>query len=128
MIQSTLGEAATEELLKAGAALPLEAAIAEALAVGEASSIPHAVGESDSYPLSPAASLLTSRERDVLRLVATGRTDREIAEILFLSPRTINSHVASVLAKLGVSTRKVAVARAREQGWLPDGDWPPRYM
>jgi non-specific serine/threonine protein kinase len=126
-IRSTVGETATEKALKAGAALPLHDAIVEALAVGGESSTPLASGETDPFLLSPAAGVLTARERDVLRLVATGRTDREIAESLFLSPRTVNSHVASVLAKLGVSTRRDAVARAREQGWLPEGDWPPRY-
>jgi hypothetical protein len=41
---------------------------------------------------------LTARELEVLGLAATGRTDREIAEVLFLSPRTIHHHMANVLA------------------------------
>jgi non-specific serine/threonine protein kinase len=55
---------------------------------------------------------LTSRERDVLRLLATGRTDREIAEALFVSPRTIQSHVAHIRMKLAVGSRPEAAALA----------------
>ncbi|MFE2753274.1 ATP-binding protein [Actinosynnema sp. NPDC059335] len=48
---------------------------------------------------------LSPRERDVARLVAQGRTNREIAEVLFLSPRTVEQHVARALRKLGVASR-----------------------
>ncbi|WP_246256876.1 ATP-binding protein [Amycolatopsis anabasis] len=49
---------------------------------------------------------LSPRERDVARLLADGRTNREIAEVLFLSRRTVEQHVASVLRKLKVSSRQ----------------------
>jgi DNA-binding CsgD family transcriptional regulator len=55
---------------------------------------------------------LTSRERDVLGLLAEGRTDRQIAEALFISPRTVAMHVSSVLTKLGVPNRGGAAAVA----------------
>jgi DNA-binding NarL/FixJ family response regulator len=48
---------------------------------------------------------LTSRERDVLRLVAEGRANSEIAAALFLSVRTVEHHVASIYMKIGVSGR-----------------------
>jgi DNA-binding CsgD family transcriptional regulator len=48
---------------------------------------------------------LSPRERDVARLLAQGHTNREIAEVLFLSPRTVEQHVARVLRKLGVGSR-----------------------
>ncbi|MFB7652403.1 MULTISPECIES: AAA family ATPase [unclassified Streptomyces] len=48
---------------------------------------------------------LSPREREVARLVALGHTNREIADVLFLSPRTIEQHVAKVLRKLGVASR-----------------------
>ncbi|MFI2031272.1 helix-turn-helix transcriptional regulator [Streptomyces buecherae] len=48
---------------------------------------------------------LTPREREVARLVATGRTNREIADVLFLSPRTVEQHVARVLHKLNLTSR-----------------------
>ncbi|WP_405144716.1 AAA family ATPase [Sphaerisporangium sp. NBC_01403] len=51
------------------------------------------------------AGVLSQREREVARLVALGRTNREIADVLFLSTRTVESHVATVLRKLGVRSR-----------------------
>jgi DNA-binding NarL/FixJ family response regulator len=57
---------------------------------------------------------LTAREREVLRLVVIGQTDREIAGDLYVSLRTVNTHVAHILAKLEVSTRRAAAAWARE--------------
>jgi ATP/maltotriose-dependent transcriptional regulator MalT len=56
--------------------------------------------------------LLTARERQVLRLVAEGLSDREIAERLVLSPHTIHRHVANIRTKLGQSSRAAAVAHA----------------
>src|SRR5205814_10697914 len=53
---------------------------------------------------------LTPREQDVLSLIAEGRTDRQIAEALFISPRTVAMHVSSILAKLGVPNRGSAAA------------------
>ena len=73
----------------------------------------------------PAEALgLTSRERDVLRLVAAGRTNRQIAEELFISPKTASVHVSNILAKLGVSGRGEAAAVAHRLGLFPteDGD------
>ncbi|RGA00497.1 LuxR family transcriptional regulator, partial [Microbispora triticiradicis] len=48
---------------------------------------------------------LSQREKEVARLVALGRTNREIADVLFLSTRTVETHVATVLRKLGVRSR-----------------------
>ena len=59
---------------------------------------------------------LTAREVEVLRLVATGKTNRAIAGELFLSEKTIARHVANVCTKLGVSTRTAATAYAYEHG------------
>jgi predicted ATPase/DNA-binding CsgD family transcriptional regulator len=62
---------------------------------------------------------LTTREREVLRLLTLGHTDREIGEAFFISHRTVNAHVASILAKLGVSSRREAAALSRELGMPP---------
>jgi DNA-binding CsgD family transcriptional regulator len=58
-----------------------------------------------------AADGLTGREREVLLLVARGRTNREIAALLWLSPATVRTHLEHVFEKLGVNTRAAAVAR-----------------
>lgn len=57
---------------------------------------------------------LSERESEVLRLVADGLTDREIARALGISPRTVGRHVGSILAKLGVRNRSEAARRFRE--------------
>lgn len=59
---------------------------------------------------------LTAREREVLQLVAEGHTDREVANTLVLSPRTVNRHLSNILVKLNVSGRAAAVACAIRQG------------
>jgi DNA-binding CsgD family transcriptional regulator len=59
---------------------------------------------------------LTPREADVLRLVAAGKTNREIAAELFISEHTVARHLQNMFAKLGVSTRSAATAYAYEHG------------
>jgi DNA-binding NarL/FixJ family response regulator len=62
------------------------------------------------------AEKLTNREREVLKLLAGGRTQAEIAGTLFISPKTVAGHIQRVLTKLGVHSRAQAVALALEQG------------
>ena len=59
-----------------------------------------------------AAGLLTPREREILAWVARGKTNREIAGVLYLAPGTVRKHLDNVYAKLGVGNRAGAVARA----------------
>ncbi|HJU00816.1 MAG TPA: response regulator transcription factor, partial [Actinomycetes bacterium] len=61
---------------------------------------------------SRAGSGLTAREVEVLRLVATGRTNRVIAAELFLSEKTVARHLSNIFTKLGVSSRAAATAWA----------------
>jgi ATP/maltotriose-dependent transcriptional regulator MalT len=61
---------------------------------------------------------LTDREREVLGLVAAGRSNGQIATALFISPKTASVHVSNILAKLGAAGRGDEVALARERGWL----------
>ncbi|MGH8760030.1 MAG: helix-turn-helix domain-containing protein, partial [Burkholderiales bacterium] len=62
---------------------------------------------------------LSRRELEVLRLVATGRSNRAIAESLFISPNTAANHVRSILAKTGTANRTEAAAYASRHGLLP---------
>jgi DNA-binding NarL/FixJ family response regulator len=64
---------------------------------------------------------LTPRELDVLRLLAQGKTNREIAAALIVSAGTIKVHVEHIIAKLGVSDRTQAAVRALELGLLGAG-------
>ncbi len=64
---------------------------------------------------------LSQRELDVLNLVASGLTNREIAAALFISPETVKKHTGSIYAKLDVGHRTEAVARARELSLLDEG-------
>ena len=59
---------------------------------------------------------LTERERDVLGLVARGHSNAEIADRLFLSPKTVRNHISSIFDKLQVTNRAQAIVRAREAG------------
>lgn len=61
---------------------------------------------------------LTGRERQVLGLVAEGMRNRDIADKLVLSPRTIDHHVSAILRKLRADSRGAAVAEARRRGLI----------
>ncbi len=68
---------------------------------------------------------LTPREREVLELIANGRSNRQIAQRLYISEKTVSVHVSNILAKLGVGGRTEAAAVARRDGLL-DGLERPR--
>ena len=59
---------------------------------------------------------LTQREVEVLSLVAAGKTDREIAEELFIALRTVTTHVGNILNKIGAANRTEAASYATRQG------------
>ena len=108
-----LGEAAFAALQTQARTLTFIEVIDEALALVDAV---------DALPLAPPKfserELLSAREREVLALVATGRTNLQIADVLFLSPNTIKSHVTSLLNKLGADNRAQVVAIAAERGLI----------
>ncbi len=66
-------------------------------------------------PAKTGSALLTARELEVLRLVAQGRTNSEIGELLFISKKTASVHVSHILAKLGVSSRVQAAGLAHDK-------------
>jgi non-specific serine/threonine protein kinase len=110
--RAALGEAAFAAAWAAGRALPLERAVAEALDVGAA-------------PAGPPPGPLSPREAEVLRLLASGLPDREIAAALFVSVRTVEAHVARIFGKLGVRTRAAATAAAIAAGLVDSGRRTP---
>ena len=59
---------------------------------------------------------LTAREREILDLLADGRSNGEIAKSLFISPKTVRNNLSSVYAKLQVADRTQAILRARDAG------------
>ena len=107
--RAQVGETAWRAAWAEGRALSLDQAIAITQGIqvpvtisAGAPTVPHAAAA----PTYPAG--LTAREVEVLRLVAAGLTDAQVAERLYLSPRTVNTHLTSVYNKLGVSTRLAA--------------------
>jgi predicted ATPase/DNA-binding CsgD family transcriptional regulator len=106
LVREELGSAAFTVAWEAGHHMPVDRAVEEALGFA--------------LPASDTAGVrLTPREREILPLLAAGRTDREIGAILFLSHRTVENHVARLRAKLGVRTRAEAIRTARLSGLLP---------
>ncbi len=67
-------------------------------------------------PASPTFPELTEREREILKLIAEGHRNAEIAATLVLSPKTVRNHITNILSKLQVADRAEAVLRAREAG------------
>ena len=97
------------------------------LAAGQPLTIAMAALEDRSCALAPTTSPavsdpaqaagLTRREREVLRFLADGRSDREIAAALSISPKTVGLHVSHLMAKLGVTSRAAAVAHIHRHGF-----------
>ncbi|WP_309707549.1 response regulator transcription factor [Armatimonas sp.] len=67
---------------------------------------------------------LTKREEEVLKLMATGLTNREMAGVLFISEGTVKTHVEHIIGKLGVSDRVQAAVWAARQGLVSEADLP----
>ncbi len=100
-VRTRLGDREFAALWETGRTTPIAVAASQAVAVFEAA-----------RPDEPAPYDLTRRERDVLRLMADGLADKEIANALFVARATASKHVAAILSKLGVDSRTAAVAIA----------------
>lgn len=108
-VRIRLGDDAFAEAWAAGRALPLHQAVTEALHAPD--DVPCSHGAS-SAPLDRYG--LTPRERDVLRLLPRGLTNREIGDALYITERTAQTHVQNIFTKLSVNSRAEAVALAVE--------------
>ena len=78
----------------------------------------HLLKASEEKPAIGVLDMLTPRERAVLRLVAKGHTDNDVAEQLTISPRTVQGHLRSIYSKLGVNSRTAAARQALESDLL----------
>lgn len=112
-LRTDLGDEAFGAATAAGQRLPLAAAIAEALAFG---TIPTAGPHTANSRRPESAHGLTARETEILRLLAAGESNREIAERLFISPATVARHLSNLYAKLDVDSRSKATAFAHRHG------------
>jgi non-specific serine/threonine protein kinase len=109
LARDALGEPGLAAELAVGRALSLEQAVAEALA-------PPVEPDTASPPTLASHFHLTRREREVLALLARRRTNKEIAEALFVSHRTVQTHTINIFTKLGVANRRDAAALAVRHG------------
>jgi predicted ATPase/DNA-binding CsgD family transcriptional regulator len=112
MSRHAMGEQAFSIAWQQGAATPADQAIADASTFLASAIDPSILVEAamTSNPLN-----LTPRECDVLRLLVEGRSDREIAESLFIGTRTVETHVSNLIAKLGVHNRTEAATLATRE-------------
>ena len=101
--------AAFDQAWRAGQALSLEQVVIEAVAL--AAKAESMIPSAQTYPAG-----LTAREVEVLRLVAQGLTNFNVAAQLVISPRTVNTHLGSIYRKLNTSSRAVAARFALEHG------------
>jgi len=72
----------------------------------------------------PVSEPLSEREMEVLKLAAKGISNKDIADELFLSPRTIQAHLGNIFNKLGVASRTEAILHGLRKGWLTLEDLP----
>jgi DNA-binding CsgD family transcriptional regulator/tetratricopeptide (TPR) repeat protein len=108
-VRAQLGEQAFTQALAEGRAMTPE----QALAAGQhtvPASHPNAPAGADRPQVTSSASPneLTNREVEVLRLVARGLSDAQVAQTLVISPRTVNAHLRSIYSKLGITSRHAA--------------------
>jgi predicted ATPase/DNA-binding CsgD family transcriptional regulator len=106
--RASLGEAAFAKAADAGRARPLAETVADALAFA-AEPCPAVPPEASGHGLTP-------RELEILRLVAAGSSNREIAAALYISIPTVKRHITNVLGKLDLPSRSVATAYAHTHG------------
>jgi DNA-binding CsgD family transcriptional regulator len=78
------------------------------------------IGPAEQHGDGAVLAALTAREREVLRLIVAGRSNREIASVLFIAPKTASVHVSNILGKLGAASRTEAAAIAHREGLISE--------
>jgi predicted ATPase/DNA-binding CsgD family transcriptional regulator len=113
-VRTELGEEDYRAAWAEGQAFTME----QAVATLEQFAHPDRVSPPVSTEAVPALSDLTTREKEVLRLVAQGLTDAQVASTLVISPRTVNAHLRSIYTKLQLSSRHAAIYFALKHGLI----------
>jgi NarL family two-component system response regulator LiaR len=104
-----VGKTRTAAVMTAGRAMPIDQAIEEALALA-----PMLIRGQRTSRTFPGIGL-SAREHEVLQLIATGRTNAEIADMLSIAPRTVTTHASHILNKLGLESRAELIAFAHRE-------------
>lgn len=120
-----LEEAVVAAAVAARRAMDVAAVLDETLAVLTAAEAEHVQPPTAAEGFAADISALSPREREVLALVAEGRTNKAIADALFVSPNTIKTHVGSLLSKLRAESRAQLAAIAARSGMLTSPMWAP---
>ena len=87
----------------------------------------HFVSDTSKKARRESLEILSNREMDIMRLVIRGLTNKEIADELCLSMRTVQGHLGSIFGKLQVGSRTEAVIRVLKEGWLTLDDIPENH-
>ncbi len=124
LVRELLGLGASAFLAKSASSRDLLAAVRSVAHVplGDPDNVTVTMAREDYDAEEPAESPLSRREAQILRPVARGAGNREVADSLHLSESTVKRHLSNVYDKLGVNTRGEAVSRAVSEGWISSWD------
>ncbi|MGC4192510.1 MAG: LuxR C-terminal-related transcriptional regulator [Thermomicrobiales bacterium] len=120
-IEDTLSETATAGLRRQGEHWSTPEALEEAIAATWLEAPPSVLPATQTAVVPRQPEGLTARERDILQHLVQGKTNEAIAGALFISPRTVTTHVTHIYAKLGVTNRAEAIAFAMTHGIIDRG-------
>jgi len=113
ILRKSMGQALYEAAFASSRIIPLDNIVREALIYYQ--SARNVAASAPSLPRTSDISL-TPREKEVLQLIAEGKSDKEVADALFISRSTVARHVANIFLKIGVNSRTAATAHAFRQG------------
>jgi len=124
LVRELLGLGASAFLAKSASSRDLLAAVRSVAHVplGTPDTVTVTVPREEYDAEEPAENTLSRREVQILRLVARGAGNREVADSLHLSESTVKRHLSNIYDKLGVNTRGEAVSRAVSDGWISSWD------
>ena len=124
LVRELLGLGASAFLAKSASSRDLLAAVRSVahVSLGDPDTVTVTVPREEYDAEEPAENTLSRREVQILRLVARGVGNREVADSLHLSESTVKRHLSNIYDKLGVNTRGEAVSKAVSEGWISSWD------